>query len=253
MRFASLGSGSKGNATVVEAGGTRLLIDCGFSCVEVEKRLARLSLQPADLDAILVTHEHSDHISGVARLSRRYGLPVWMTAGTEAAHKGGELAQWHCINSHQPFRVGAIQIEPFPVPHDAREPCQFVFSAAQRRLGLLTDVGSITAHILQALDGLDALILECNHDPAMLANGPYPPRLQQRVAGPYGHLSNQQAAEITQKINKDRLQHLVAAHLSEQNNQPQLALGSLAAAVGESGFDLLAADQPAGMPWLTIN
>jgi len=253
MRFASLGSGSKGNATLVEAGDTRVLIDCGFSCLEVEKRLARLSLQATDLDAILVTHEHSDHIAGVARLSRRYRLPVWMTAGTEAAHKGGELAQCSCINSHQAFSIGDLQVQPFPVPHDAREPCQFVFSDARRRLGLLTDVGSLTAHMLQALDGLDALILECNHDPDMLANGPYPLRLKQRVAGPYGHLSNQQASEIISKINIDRLQHLVAAHLSEKNNQPQLALGSLAAVVGERGFDLLAADQPAGMPWLSIN
>jgi phosphoribosyl 1,2-cyclic phosphodiesterase len=253
MRFASLGSGSKGNATLVEAGDTRLLIDCGFSCAEVEKRLARLSLQPADLHAILVTHEHSDHIAGVARLSRRYRLPVWMTAGTEAAHKGGELAQWHCINSHQVFQVGDLLVQPFPVPHDAREPCQFVFSDSRRRLGLLTDVGSITAHMLQSLDGLDALILECNHDPDMLANGPYPPRLKERVGGPYGHLSNQQAAEIISKLSLDRLQHLVAAHLSEKNNQPQLALASLAAVVGERGFDLLAADQPAGMPWLKVN
>lgn len=252
MRFASLGSGSKGNATVVEAGDTRLLIDCGFSCAEVEKRLARLSLQPPDLDAILVTHEHSDHIAGVARLSRRYQLPVWMTAGTRAVHKGGELAAWRCINSHRVFRIGDLQVQPFPVPHDAREPCQFVFSDGRRRLGLLTDVGSVTAHMLQTLDGLDALILECNHDPDMLANGDYPAYLKQRVAGPYGHLSNQQAADILSKINIDKLQHLVAAHLSEKNNRPQLALGNLAAVVGERGFDVLAADQPAGMPWLSV-
>jgi phosphoribosyl 1,2-cyclic phosphodiesterase len=253
MRFASLGSGSKGNATVVEAGDTRLLVDCGFSCAETEKRLARLSLQPTDLAAILVTHEHSDHISGVASLSRRYRLPVWMTAGTEAAHQGGELAAYRCINSHRAFRIGDLQVQPFPVPHDAREPCQFVFFDGRRRLGLLTDVGTITAHMLQALDHLDGLILECNHDPGMLATGPYPPRLKQRVGGPFGHLSNQQAADIVGKIDRGRLHHLVAAHISEKNNQPQLALGCLAAAVGESGFGILAADQPAGMPWLTLN
>jgi len=253
MRFASLGSGSKGNATVVEAGDTRLLVDCGFSCAETEKRLARLSLQPTDLAAILVTHEHSDHISGVASLSRRYRLPVWMTAGTEAAHQGGELAAYRCINSHRAFRIGDLQVQPFPVPHDAREPCQFVFFDGRRRLGLLTDVGTITAHMLQALDHLDGLILECNHDPGMLATGPYPPRLKQRVGGPFGHLSNQQAADIVGKIDRGRLQHLVAAHISEKNNQPQLALGCLAAAVGESSFGILAADQPAGMPWLSLN
>ena len=253
MRFASLGSGSKGNATLVESGDTRVLVDCGFSCAETEKRLARLSLQPGDLDAILVTHEHSDHIAGVARLSRRYQLPVWMTAGTHAAHKGGELAEYHCINSHRALRIGDLQVQPFPVPHDAREPCQFVFSDGRRRLGLLTDVGSITAHLLQALDHLDALILECNHDPGMLADGPYPPALKQRVGGPYGHLSNQQAANILDKINTDRLQHLVAAHISEKNNDPQLALGCLAAVVGESSFGILAANQPGGMPWLGVN
>jgi phosphoribosyl 1,2-cyclic phosphodiesterase len=252
VRFASLGSGSKGNATLVEAGGTRVLVDCGFSCAEAEKRLARLSLQPQDLDAILVTHEHSDHIAGVARLSRRYRLPVWMTAGTEAAHKGGELADYRCINSHRPWRIGDLEVQPFPVPHDAREPCQFVFSDGRWRLGLLTDTGSVTAHMLQALDHLDALILECNHDPGMLAGGPYPPALKQRVGGPYGHLSNQQAADILDKINRDRLQHLVAAHISEKNNDPGLALQCLARVVGESRFGVLAADQPGGMPWLTL-
>jgi phosphoribosyl 1,2-cyclic phosphodiesterase len=253
MRFASLGSGSRGNATLVEAGATRVLIDCGFSCTETEKRLARLSLAPTDLAAILVTHEHSDHISGVAGLSRRYRLPVWMTAGTEAAHKGGELAAYHNINSHRAFRIGDLRVQPFPVPHDAREPCQFVFSDGHRQLGLLTDVGSSTAHLLRALDGLDGLILECNHDPAMLAAGPYPPYLKQRVGGPFGHLSNQQAAAIIGAINRERLQHLVAAHLSEKNNRPELALGCLAAAVGESHFDILAADQPDGMSWLHLD
>jgi phosphoribosyl 1,2-cyclic phosphodiesterase len=253
MRFASLGSGSKGNATLVEAGATRVLVDCGFSCAEAEKRLARLSLTPQDLDAVLVTHEHSDHIAGVARLSRRHRLPVWMTPGTEAEHRGGGLADYRCINSHRAFRIGDLRIEPFPVPHDAREPCQFVFSDGRRRLGLLTDAGSITPHMLQALDSLDALILECNHDPDMLAAGPYPPSLKRRVGGPYGHLSNGQAADILKNISTDRLQHLVAAHISEKNNQPALALACLGAAVGESRFGILAADQPAGMPWLSLD
>ncbi|MDH3831872.1 MAG: MBL fold metallo-hydrolase [Gammaproteobacteria bacterium] len=253
MRFASLGSGSKGNAMLVEAGDTRVLVDCGFSCTETEKRLARLGLEADALDAILVTHEHSDHISGVARLSRRYGLPVWMTAGTEAAHKGGELSRWHCINSHQQFVVGDLQVQPFPVPHDAREPCQFVFSDGKRRLGLLTDVGSITPHMVDALDGLDALVLECNHDPSMLAAGPYPPSLKQRVGGPYGHLSNQQAAELLEKINTSSLQHLVAAHISEKNNLPQLAFDCLTTAVANNMGAIIVANQPDGMPWLGID
>jgi phosphoribosyl 1,2-cyclic phosphodiesterase len=253
MRFASLGSGSKGNATLVESGRNRVLVDCGFSCAETEKRLARLSLTASEIDAILVTHEHSDHISGVARLSRRYGIPVWMTAGTQAMHKGGELAAWHCINSHQPFSIGGLNVDPFPVPHDAREPCQFVFSDGERRLGLLTDVGSVTTHMVKALDDLDALILECNHDPAMLADGPYPPMLKQRVGGAYGHLSNQQAAELLSRITTDRLQYLVAAHISEKNNHPQLAFDSLAAVAGDCHYAIILANQPDGMPWMTIS
>jgi phosphoribosyl 1,2-cyclic phosphodiesterase len=253
MRFASLGSGSKGNATVVEAGRTRVLIDCGFSCAETEKRLARLSLQASDISAILVTHEHSDHISGVARFSRRHNLPVCMTAGTEAVHKGGEVAEWRCFNGHREFEIGDIRVTPFPVPHDAREPCQFVFSDGARRLGLLTDVGHITGHMLQALDNLDALILECNHDPDMLANGPYPPSLKQRVGGRFGHLSNQQAADLLDRIDKSRLQQLVAAHLSEKNNHPDLARRLLAAVLGCASGDILVADQPHGMAWLSID
>ncbi|MFQ5642729.1 MAG: MBL fold metallo-hydrolase [Thiogranum sp.] len=253
VRFASLGSGSKGNATLVEAGATRILVDCGFSCVETEKRLARLSLEPGDLSAILVTHEHGDHISGVARLSRRYGLPVWMTAGTEAVHKGGEVDTWHCFSGHRDFSIGDLQIRPFPVPHDAREPCQFVFSDGHRRLGLLTDVGSITAHIVQALLNLDAIILECNHDPDMLATGPYPPLLKQRVGGPFGHLSNQQAADLLARIDTDRLQHLVVAHLSEKNNHPGLPRALLSDVLGCRAEDILVADQPDGMPWLSLD
>jgi len=253
VRFASLGSGSKGNATLVEAGATRVLVDCGFSCIETEKRLARLSLEASDLSAILVTHEHADHISGVARLSRRHQLPVWMTAGTEAVHKGGAVAAWHCFNGHQAFNIGELRIEPFPVPHDAREPCQFVFSDGERRLGLLTDVGSITSHIVQALLNLDAIILECNHDPDMLASGPYPPVLKQRVGGPFGHLSNQQAANLLARIDTDRLQHLMIGHLSEKNNHPELPRALLSEVLGCHAGDILVADQPDGLSWLSLN
>jgi len=252
MRFASLGSGSRGNATLVEAGATRLLLDCGFSCAETEKRLARLGLEPGQIDAILVTHEHSDHIAGVARFSRRFDIPVWMTAGTEAVHRGGELAAWHCFSSHERFFIGDVLIDPYPVPHDAREPCQFVFSDGAVRLGVLTDAGSITAHMIRALDDLDALILECNHDPEMLACGPYPPRLQQRVGGRYGHLSNQQAADLLKQIDTARLQHLVAAHLSEKNNRVELARRALAQALCCTAQDISVAEQDSGFAWRDI-
>ena len=252
MRFASLGSGSRGNATLVEAGATRVLLDCGFSCAETEKRLARLGLEARDVDAILVTHEHSDHISGVARFSRRFGIPVWMTAGTEAVHRGGGVAAWHCFSSHERFRIGDMEIAPYPVPHDAREPCQFVFSDGAVRLGVLTDAGSITAHMVKALDRLDALVLECNHDPELLACGPYPVRLQQRVGGRYGHLSNQQAADLLSQIATTRLQHLVAAHLSEKNNRADLARQALADVLRCAAADISVAEQETGFAWRDI-
>jgi len=252
MRFASLGSGSRGNATLVEAGATRLLLDCGFSCAETQKRLARLGLEPQQMDAILVTHEHSDHISGVARFSRRFGIPVWMTAGTEAVHRGGAVATWHCFSSHASFRIGDLDIIPYPVPHDAREPCQFVFSDGAVRLGVLTDAGTVTAHMVKALDRLDALILECNHDPELLACGPYPLPLQQRVGGRYGHLSNQQAADLVRQIDTSRLQHLVAAHVSEKNNRIDLVRQALADVLHCAAADINVAEQEAGIAWRDI-
>jgi phosphoribosyl 1,2-cyclic phosphodiesterase len=253
MRFASLGSGSRGNGTLVEADGTRLLVDCGFSCTETENRLSRLGVEADQLTAILVTHEHSDHISGVAALARRYRIPVWMTAGTEAVHKGGSLPHRACFSSHEPFQIGALHIEPFPVPHDAREPCQFVFSDGSRRLGLVTDAGRVTAHMVSALGDLDALLLECNHDPDMLAAGPYPPRLKQRVGGSFGHFSNEQAAELLARIDTDRLQQLVAGHLSEKNNRPELARRALAGVLGCAAAEIDVAGQQHGFDWRVIH
>lgn len=253
VRFASLGSGSRGNATLIEAGNTRVMVDCGFSCSQAEKRLARLNTAAEEIDAILVTHEHGDHISGVARFSRRFGTPVWMTAGTRAVHKGGEVAQMNVFSSHRCFSIGDLEVQPFPVPHDAREPCQFVFSDGDTRLGVLTDTGSITSHMLLALGRLDALLLETNHDPGMLASGPYPPHLQQRVGGNYGHLSNQQAAALLGRLDTDRLQHLLAAHISDKNNTPGLARQALADVLGCTADEVTVADQEEGFSWRQLN
>ena len=252
MRFASLGSGSRGNATLVEAGDTRVLIDCGFSCAETEKRMERLGLAVTDLDAILVTHEHSDHISGVARLSRRFHIPVWMTMGTAAVHRGGEVDALHCFSSHQTLEIGDLVVEPFTVPHDAREPCQFAFHDGRSRLGVVTDSGAITPHMVQALMRLDALVLECNHDPGLLASGPYPPRLKQRVASQFGHLSNEQAAGLLEQIDCSGLQHLLAAHISDKNNRPELAREALANALGCPTGEIEVANQDHGFDWRQI-
>ncbi len=230
MRFASLGSGSRGNATLVEAGDTRLLVDCGYTLREFERRLAALEVAVEALSAILVTHEHSDHVRGVGPVARRHGIPVWTSAGTARAADLGDLPALRTFASNgAPFCIGDIEVTPCAVPHDAREPCQFVFAAASRRLGVLTDTGRATPHIVASLQGVDALLLECNHDTGMLATGPYPPTLRARVGGPFGHLSNGQAAELLQRLDHGRLSTLVAGHLSEKNNHPALAEAALLA------------------------
>lgn len=252
MRFASLGSGSRGNATLVEQGATCVMVDCGFSCAEVEKRLARLGRAPADISAILVTHEHSDHIGGVGRLARKYDIPVWSTPGTLAAARDADIASPNLFNCHRPFAVGELEVLPFPVPHDAREPCQFVFDDGAARLGVLTDIGSLTPHVLRSLDGVDALILEFNHDTAMLADGPYPPRLKQRVGGDFGHLNNAQAADLLERLDRSRLRRLVAAHLSEKNNHPDRVRETLDATLAGDDCDVVIACQAQGFGWLGV-
>lgn len=252
MRFAVLGSGSRGNGMVVEVGATLVLLDCGLSLLQVKRRLAGLGKRPEDLAAIVVTHEHTDHASGVAGLARAYDLPVWATAETALAAGFGELANCALFDCHAPFAVGDVQLMPFPVPHDAREPSQFVFGDGRRRLGMLTDVGSLTPHIVACLDGCDALVLECNHDAAMLAAGNYPPALKQRVGGRHGHLSNDQAAELLGRLNAPKLQHVVAAHLSDKNNKPCLAQQALAGALGCETEWIAVADQEQGLAWREI-
>ncbi len=230
-----------------------MLVDCGFSTREVEKRLQRLQITPQALAAIVVTHEHSDHVQGVARLSRKYDIPVWMTAGTYArCQQRDDYPFLSLFNSHQAFAIDALEIQPFPVPHDAREPAQFVFSNGAQRLGILTDTGCITAHIRDMLDGVDALLLEGNHDLEMLMNGSYPQQLKQRVAGRTGHLSNDQAAGLLTDIDCSHLQHIVAAHLSEKNNHPDKVLETFSDALNCSPDWIELADQEMGFDWKVI-
>ncbi|MFA0811242.1 MBL fold metallo-hydrolase [Microbulbifer epialgicus] len=251
LRFASLGSGSKGNGTLVASGDHCLLVDCGFTIKETERRMARLGMSPADLTAILVTHEHSDHLSGVAPLARRYSLPVYLTPGTLRARDIGKLPQIHLIEGHQPFTVADILVTPVAVPHDAREAAQFVFRSCGSSLGLLTDLGTVTPHVEAHFGDCDALVLEANHDPQMLAQGPYPPSLKRRVGGAYGHLSNQQAAGFLQRVGYEHLQHLVVAHISEKNNTLELARVAMAEMV-ESVENCIFACQKEGFDWLTV-
>ncbi len=259
LRFASLGSGSRGNALVVEArsaaGTTRVLLDCGFGQRELKLRLARLGLEIKDLSAILVTHEHSDHSAGVFKAARRHGLEVLLTHGTLAAapRERAELPALRVIDSQRGFSIGSLDIQPFPVPHDAREPVQYVFACGSLRLGVLTDTGHITPHVVDMLDGCDGLLLECNHDVDMLASGSYPRQLKQRIAGRYGHLGNHAAAGLLARLDCSRLQHLVAAHLSEQNNTPELARAALARALDCTADWVGVATQQDGCAWRELS
>lgn len=251
MRFASLGSGSRGNATLVEAADTCVLVDCGFSRRETERRLARLGRSPQDLSALLVTHEHSDHIGGVALLARKYGLPVYTTAGTADSTALAALPGLRTIDTRAGFSIGALAVQPVAVPHDAREPCQFVFRHGKKAFGLLTDLGSITPSVAAAYGACDALMLECNHDSALLAGGLYPNFLKRRVGGPRGHLSNRQAAELLAVVELARLQQVVMSHLSAANNTEALARAALGAVLTRSEA-VLAADQDDGIGWREI-
>ena len=255
IRFASLGSGSQGNALIVDAGGTRVLLDCGFSSREATARLARLGVVPSQLAAIVVTHEHGDHVGGVFAFARRHRLTVYLTHGTHAVatRAGTPLPECRLIDGHTPFAIGSLLVQPFPVPHDAREPVQYAFSDGVRRLGVLTDSGSITPHIVEILRACDGLVLECNHDHALLVASRYPASLKRRIGGGFGHLENEQAAALLRRIDTRRLQHVLAAHLSQENNRPEPATTALALALGCSEDWIGIADQESGFDWRQLS
>lgn len=256
MRFASLGSGSKGNCLVAEAGDSRVLLDCGLSPRETERRLARLGLAPADLDGILVTHEHDDHVGHAYPFAALHGLPVYLTHGTrraqEEAGKPATGVELRMIEGREPFALGALRVEPFTVPHDAREPVQFVLGDGARRLGVLTDLGAPTAHVEAMLSGCDALVLETNHELELLWAGDYPKWLKERISGPFGHLDNGAAERLLGALDRSRLQHVVAAHLSQQNNRAGLARAALARALGCAEDWVGVATQEAGFDWRSL-
>ncbi|AXS79242.1 MBL fold metallo-hydrolase [Dechloromonas sp. HYN0024] len=253
IRFASLGSGSAGNALLVEHGASCLMLDCGFGLRETVARLQRLGRAPSDLAGILVTHEHGDHVSGVFRLARKFGLPVWMTHGTwVGCRESDNDLDLRIIDSHRALSIGDIEVQAFPVPHDAREPVQYVFSGAGCRLGVLTDIGEPTAHVCAMLSGCAGLVLEFNHDATMLERSAYPASVKRRIAGRYGHLENSVAGTLLGKIDCSNLQALVLAHLSERNNHPELALGAATRALGYTAEWIGVASADQGFDWRSI-
>ena len=256
LRFASLGSGSSGNCLVAEASGTVVMLDCGLTLTETERRLARLGLEPSRISAILLTHEHGDHADGAFGFAAAHGVTVYLTHGTLAAMKADGRAidgvRTALVNGRQAFFVDGVQVLPYTVPHDAREPVQYVLSDGAAKLGVLTDVGIPTPHLERNLSGLEALVLECNYDRDMLWAGGYPRWLKERIAGPFGHLDNRDSERLLGALDRSRLKHVIGAHLSQQNNRPDLVRQALARALGCAEDWIGIAGQDDGFGWRSI-
>jgi phosphoribosyl 1,2-cyclic phosphodiesterase len=254
LRFAFLGSGSEGNAALIQKGATRLLYDCGYSCRELNQRLSTHGLSVDELSGIVITHEHRDHIAGLISVIKQCQLPVWLTAGTFSTLKRHQdlLSEVHLIDPDENFMAGEIEVQAFPVPHDAREPCQYIFSDGKQRIGFLTDTGTITPHIIDVLDGCDALVLECNHDRELLSSGDYPEWLKQRIASRLGHLDNDTAAELLSRLDTSRIKYLVAAHLSQKNNSEAHVRRTIEPIFPCESDRFHIAPQHRPMPWLEL-
>ncbi|MEM7078122.1 MAG: MBL fold metallo-hydrolase [Pseudomonadota bacterium] len=244
MGFASLGSGSKGNGTLVAVGDRLFLVDCGFSVKQTERRLQALNVSPGDINAIFVSHEHADHIGGVASLSNKYQIPVLGSYGT--LRRCDDALYREAFDGDVPFVHGGVRVNPVVVPHDARQPTQFVFDDGVENIGVLSDLGCVTPHVIAQFKGCTHLLMEANHDRTMLMQGGYPPRLKRRVAADYGHLSNEQAYALLMRLAHPGL-HVLVGHVSEQNNSMSILqevfadmhgrLACLEFATQEHGFD----------------
>jgi len=252
MRFASLGSGSRGNSTLVEWRDTCIMVDCGFSIRDTTQRLVKLGKKPEELSAILVTHEHSDHWKGVVPLANKFNLPIYLTAGClKSRNLSVTDSNFQIIDSHSAFQVGDLRVTPVPVPHDAREPVQYLFNSDVHQLGVLTDIGSLTPHVEAQYGQCDGLLVEANHDLDMLAAGPYPEFLKDRVGGQWGHLNNHQTAHLLSKVEQQRLQYLVIGHISDKNNTLEKVRSAVEAVFAEQE-KVFYACQKDGFDWLHL-
>ncbi|BCE03087.1 MBL fold metallo-hydrolase [Marinicellulosiphila megalodicopiae] len=251
MKFVSIGSGSKGNSTVITNKNTTIMIDCGFSGKETVSRLKAKGISPEQIDAILVTHEHTDHCKGVATLSRQYALPIYMTHGTARGMKLLKY-QYTKIVAGESFQIGDFKIDPICVPHDSNEACQFLVNDQDKRFGILTDLGHVTPHIESAYQQCDSILLEFNHDTELLAKGPYPYSLKKRVGGNLGHLNNNQAANLLQSMDLDRLKNLALSHISEKNNCFKIALETAQNITENTDTTIHTLEQQFGSEWIEV-
>jgi len=258
MRFCNLGSGSGGNASLIEASqgitSTQLLVDCGFSLRELTRRLARAGSSPEMLSGIFITHEHGDHIGCALNLAARYRIPLWTSRGTWRAigKPDFDMSLLHWVRAGDEIDLGDMRLQAFAVPHDAQEPLHLRCSDGAAHLGLITDLGHVCASVVQALQGCHSLLLEFNHDEDLLRASSYPASLKRRILGSHGHLSNEAAADLLRQCLHPGLRHVLAAHLSERNNRPDLAAAALAPVLNISEHEALICQQQSGHPWLNV-
>lgn len=253
LQVASLGSGSAGNALLVRSKETLLLLDCGFTLKETTARMARLGLSPANIDAILLSHEHGDHVRGVGPLSRKFAKPVWLTHGTHNALRDNRFTHSNLISAHQSFTIGDVHIDPFPTPHDAAESCQYVFTHNSARFACVTDLGTCTPHVEEKLAGVGGLLVESNYDEDMLTNGPYPLSLQARIRSDFGHLGNVQAGELVKRLDHAGMQTILLGHLSEQNNTDDAAATTMKKYLPAEDQRVTVLDQHSCSAWFDIH
>lgn len=235
-----LASGSRGNSVFVSAGGVSILVDAGLSCVELEKRMSIKKISPESISAIVITHEHTDHVKGAGILSRRYNIPLYINEKTciGAEKKIGKVDQLKYFNCGTAFQIGEIKFDPFSISHDAMDPAGLTLEYRNIKIGIATDMGVVTALVKEHLKRCDLLYIEANHDSEMLMNGSYPWHLKQRIKGRKGHLSNQDAADMLEEIKSDSLHHVILAHLSEENNTPEKAFNTVNKTISSSDIRL---------------
>ena len=253
LKLCTLASGSKGNSIYISDGQTRLLVDAGLSAVEIQRRMQAVGLDPNSLDGLIVSHEHSDHTQGIGVLSRRYKLPVYLTRATmTAAYRLGKLHRFHHFHCGERFKINTLEIHPFSISHDARDPAGFTISSDGKHIGIATDLGKATAMVADHLSRCGIIVLEANHDLTMLENGPYPWHLKQRIRSRNGHLSNLESKDLLVRIQNSDLKYVILAHLSETNNTAEKALSEVTTGITISGARIIVADQYQPGPVLSI-